>query len=114
MGYSMRRPYAKAMSMVKYMIAGVLVAGLAMPAAAQSRRAEAEAAYQATREGAVKPLRSIENGIVPRMKSRGADYIGAEFLDANQRYRLKFMRGSSVIWVDVDGRSGAIVGKTGE
>jgi hypothetical protein len=113
-GYSTRSPYAKAMSMVKHMIAVVLAAGLSLPAVAQSRRAEADAAYQATRDGAVKPLRSIENGIVPRMKARGADYIGAEFLDANQRYRLKFMRGSSVIWVDVDGRSGAIVGRAGE
>ena len=52
--------------------------------------------------------------VVPGMKARGADYIGAEFDGQDLRYRLKFMRGSSVIWVDVDGRSGAIIGKAGE
>jgi hypothetical protein len=29
------------------------------------------------------------------------------------RYRLKFVRGSSVIWIDVDGRSGAIIAQAG-
>jgi hypothetical protein len=104
------------MKMVKLSIAAGLLAMLATtPLAAQNaRRVEQDAAYEATRGGAVKPLRSIENGIVPQMKARGADYIGAEFSGPDQRYRLKFMRGSSVIWVDVDGRNGAIIGKAGE
>ncbi len=83
-------------------------------AAQQARRVEQEAAYRATREGAVRSLRSIENEIIPRMRARGADYIGAEFSGPDSRYRLKFMRGSSVIWVDVDGRNGAIIGRTSE
>jgi hypothetical protein len=88
---------------------------LSSPAFAQkSRRGEQEAAYQATKLGAVHSLRSIENGIVPDMKSKGADYIGAEFDGQIQRYRLKFLRGSSVIWIDVDGRNGAIIAKAGE
>lgn len=48
------------------------------------------------------------------MKQRGADYIGAEYDGGMGRYRLKFMRGGSVIWVDVDGRTGAVVGRAGE
>jgi hypothetical protein len=88
---------------------------LAAPVSAQkARRGEQDAAFQATRDGAVRPLRTIENGIVPDMKSKGADYIGAEFDGQIQRYRLKFMRGSSVIWIDVDGRNGAIIGRAGE
>jgi hypothetical protein len=104
------------MNMIKLSIAGLVMAVLiAEPAFAQKgRRVEQDAAYEATREGAVKPLRSIENGIVPQMKARGADYIGQEFEPASKRYRLKFMRGSSVIWVDVDGRNGNIIGKAGE
>jgi hypothetical protein len=113
-GYSMRAAYARAMTMIKHMIGAALILGVTLPATAQSRRGEQDAAYQATREGAVRSLRSIENGIVPRMKARGADYIGAEFMQPTQQYRLKFMRGSSVIWVDVDGRSGAIVNQAGE
>jgi uncharacterized membrane protein YkoI len=67
-----------------------------------------------TREGAVHSLRSIENDIVPEMKARGADYIGAEFDEENLYYRLKFMKGSKVIWLDVNGRNGAIIRKTGD
>jgi hypothetical protein len=67
-----------------------------------------------TNTGAVLPLRSIEDRIVPGMKARGADYIGTEYDGQISRYRLKFMRGKSVIWVDVDGRSGTIIGKAGE
>lgn len=67
-----------------------------------------------TKEGAVLPLRAIEDRIVPGMKARGAEYIGTEYDGQISRYRLKFMRGKSVIWVDVDGRSGTIIGKAGE
>ncbi len=98
-----------------FMIALLAVSSIAVPAEAQKgRRGEQDAAYRDTRDGAVRPLRSIENGIVPGMKARGADYIGAEYIDEAARYRLKFMRGSSVIWIDVDGKSGNVVGRAGE
>ncbi len=84
------------------------------PAAAQWRRDDQNEAYQGRRDGALMSLRAIENGIVPRMKARGADYIGAEFDGSTGRYRLKFVREGSVIWVDVDGRSGAIVARAGD
>ena len=97
-----------------FVAAAVSLAMLAIPATAQKRRGDQDAAYAATREGQVRSLRSIENGIVPGMKARGADYIGAEYNGDDARYRLKFMRGSSVIWIDVDGKSGAVVGRAGE
>jgi hypothetical protein len=91
-----------------------LILGLASPASAQrTRSGEQDAAMQATREGAVRPLRQIESQIVPRMRDRGANYIGAEFDGGSHRYRLKFMRESSVIWVDVDGKSGTIIAQAG-
>jgi len=86
----------------------------AQPAVAQWHRGDQDEAYQARRDGALMSLRVIENGVVPRMKARGADYIGAEFDGSTGRYRLKFMRDGSVIWVDVDGRSGNIVGRAGD
>ena len=49
-----------------------------------------------------------------RMRRRGADYIGAEYDEETLRYRLKFMHDGSVIWVDVDGRNGAIIGEAGQ
>ena len=96
------------------LIAIPLVASLAVSADAQGRRGDADAVYQGRLAGSLMPLRSIENGVVPRMKSRGADYIGAEYDEDSSRYRLKFMRDGSVIWVDVDGRTGAIVGRAGD
>jgi hypothetical protein len=77
------------------------------------RRGDQDQALQATRQGEVRSLRAIENTVVPSMKAKGASYIGQEFDGDLNRYRLKFLRGSSVIWVDVDGRSGAILGSAG-
>ena len=92
---------------------GALLA-VAGTAADAQRRSDAEAVYQGTRAGSLMPLRSIENIVVPQMKARGADYIGQEYDPDVGRYRLKFMRDGAVIWVDVDGRTGAIVGRAGD
>lgn len=81
-------------------------------ASADGRRRDQDAAYTDTRNGQVRPLREIEARIVPRMG--GANYIGPEYDSASGRYRLKFMRGGSVIWVDVDGRTGAVLGRSGD
>ena len=103
------------MTPIKLVLLGVLMmAPLASNVDAQGRRGDADAVYEGRRAGSLMPLRSIENGVVPAMKSRGADYIGAEYDADVSRYRLKFMRDGSVIWVDVDGRTGAIVGRAGE
>ena len=85
-----------------------------LPVEAQGRRGDQDEAYQARSLGALRPLREIESGIVPDMKRRGADYIGAEYDGGVGRYRLKFMRDGSVIWIDVDGRSGMVVARAGD
>jgi hypothetical protein len=88
---------------------------LAPPVSAQmGRRGEQDAAMNATRRGSVLSLRDIEGTIVPAMKRRGANYIGAEYDSDVMRYRLKFVRGSSVIWVDVDGRTGTVLAQAGD
>lgn len=98
----------------KAIAATLLIAALGAGASAQqSRRGEQDAALDATRRGSVHSLRQIEGTVVPAMKRRGANYIGAEFDSNDMRYRLKFVRGSSVIWIDVDGRSGAIIAQAG-
>jgi hypothetical protein len=98
---------------MKPFILTLALSGLVM-APAEARRGDQEAAYAATRGGAARSLRDIENGLVPAMKRRGADYIGAEYDSTAMRYRLKFMRDGSVIWVDVDGRNGAVLGQAGQ
>jgi hypothetical protein len=102
-----------AMMKSKTFVALALVIGSLAVNPAMARRGDQDEALQARRDGEVRSLREIENRIVPGMKAKGAAYIGQEFDGQQSRYRLKFLRGSSVIWVDVDGRSGAILGKAG-
>jgi len=80
------------------------------PADAQRRR-EQDEAYQGLRNGAIMPLREIEARYVPQMK--GATYIGPELDPGSATYRLKFMRGGQVIWIDVDARTGREIGRSG-
>ena len=89
---------------------GVAIASA--PADSRPRDREQDAAFQATQEGRVMPLRAIEARILPQMK--GARYLGPELLDPGSgRYRLKFMRDGNVIWIDVDGRTGRVIGRSG-
>ena len=67
--------------------------------------------FRGREQGRFMPLRAIENRIVPRM--RGFDYLGPELNFAAARYRLKFMRGEQVVWIDVDARTGEIVARSG-
>jgi hypothetical protein len=41
----------------------------------------------------------------------GFEYIGRELF--GNRYRLMFRRGALVVWIDVDPRTGQIIGKSG-
>jgi ribosomal protein L25 (general stress protein Ctc) len=94
------------------MAVSVLVGGSAVDAQ-QVRRDEQNSVRENTRRGTIRSLRQIESNVVPAMERRGAKYIGAEFEEKQLRYRLKFVRQSSVIWIDVDGPSGQIVAQTG-
>ena len=72
---------------------------------------ESVQAWRATRQGRVLPLKEIERRVVPMMK--GAQYIGFDLELPSGVYTLKFLKNGNVIWVDVDGRSGKILGQTG-
>ncbi|MGE5721104.1 MAG: hypothetical protein ACM3YM_01475 [Sphingomonadales bacterium] len=99
-------------SMVKQFILLIAAVAVAAPGYARPHSREQEVAFEATQEGRLMPLRSIEARIIPQMQ--GADYLGPELDTGSSRYRLKFLRRDKVIWVDVDGRTGRIVGKTGD
>lgn len=100
--------------MMKPILLAALVVTTHGSATAQMRRGGADDVYAARRDTGLRPLREIENGVVPGMKRRGAAYIGAEYDGALARYRLKFMREGAVIWIDVDGRTGAVVARAGD
>ncbi|GAA0726402.1 hypothetical protein GCM10009106_01290 [Sphingomonas japonica] len=77
----------------------------------QKLKRDHEQAREARLQGRLLPLREIERRVLPRMK--GADYLGFDFDSGPAIYTLKFLRNGQVIWVDVDGRSGAILGRSG-
>jgi hypothetical protein len=94
------------------LIAGtVLSAAASAPATAGPREREQAAAFQGTQAGRIIPLRAIEARIIPQM--RGFSYLGPEYYADVGRYRLKFLRGQRVVWIDVDARSGEVIGKSG-
>jgi len=90
--------------------AAVTVAS-AEPAPPPQRRGDQVEAFEARRQGKILPLREIERRIVPQM--RGAQYLGVELESYSGIYTLKFLRDGTVIWVEVDGASGRIIGRTG-
>jgi uncharacterized membrane protein YkoI len=87
----------------------LLLAAVPVPAADQHR--DQSAAYAARSAGRILPLREIERRVVPTME--GAQYIGFDFDSGPAVYTLKFLRDGRVIWVEVDGRSGAVIGRSG-
>ena len=92
-------------------IAAALVA-VAAPADARPKERAPDSAFEARQQGRILPLPEIEARFRTRM--RDADYLGPELDMASGRYRLKFLRGERVIWIDVDGRTGQEVGRSGK
>ena len=74
---------------------------------AEARRGEQSDAREDVQSGKVKSLRQIEGSVVPKM--RGMQYLGPEYDPGPQVYRLKFLDGDRVIFVDVDARTGGIL-----
>ena len=70
---------------------------------------DSERVYRGVRQGDILPLRVIRD----RVQVPGAEFIGADLIDGGARYRLRFMRGARVLWVDVDARTGRVVGRAG-
>ncbi|MBQ1498272.1 MAG: hypothetical protein IIZ38_08155 [Sphingomonas sp.] len=105
-------------SAMKMLVTPILCACLAAfaPAGAAAARPDGhqDSDGRSPRRQAGPPLsvREIERRVVPRLP--GAQYLGFDYDPATEVYTLKFLRNGSVIWVDVDGRSGAIVRKTGD
>jgi hypothetical protein len=74
------------------------------------RPRDQDRAFRDKQQGRSMPLPKIEQRVLPRMG--GADYLGPEL--RGQNLRMKFMDNGRVIWVDVDPKTGQIVGKSGD
>ena len=62
------------------------------------------------RAGNILKSREIEARILPMMGD--AEYLGFAYDSTAMAYRLKFIRGGRVLFVDVDARSGRIIQKS--
>ena len=98
------------MTLTRLILAAALASGFAASPALADGPRDQDRAYRATVKGESMPLPKIERRVRPFMG--GADYLGPEFRGDN--YRLKFMRGGRVIWVDVDAATGRILGRSGD
>ncbi len=98
------------MTMFVRILAAWLVAlpGVAQAIPAQQLR-DHQAARAARTQGRILPLREIERRVVPQM--RGAQYLGFDYDPDTGIYTLKFLRDGAVIWIDVDGRTGQVIGR---
>ena len=83
----------------------------APPPGAGLQHRDQRAAFRARQQGRILPLREIEGRVLPTM--RGSQYLGFDFDTDRGIYTLKFLRDGTVIWVEVDGSSGQIIGRTG-
>jgi hypothetical protein len=104
------------MAWVMKMTRNSLIAGLSAiavtltlsPPAAANQRGEQDAARRAMLEGQTMPFSLIKRRVDAAMG--GATYLGAEFNQSSNRYRLKYVKDGKVVWVDADGRTGDIIG----
>jgi hypothetical protein len=94
-----------------FLLGAAALAAVSVVADARPRHREQDAAFEARQDGRLMPFAAIRSRIAPRM--RGAEYMGSELDPGSGLYRLKFMREGQVIWVDVDGRTGRVVGRSG-
>ncbi len=109
-------PYRYAMNMrMMTRISVAVMTGLfgfgsmTMPnAVAGGPKEEQDAARRAMLEGRVMPFSVIKRRMEREMGD--ATYLGSEFNRQSNRYRLKYVREGRVVWVDVDGRTGDIMG----
>ena len=109
----MRWFYAIAMTRKRLLpmtFAVLSLAIVAAPATAQQSRGEQAQARKELKAGNQRSLREIERKVVPRMKNM--QYLGPEYDSAAMAYRLKFIRNGRVVFVDVDARTGRVLGQS--
>lgn len=82
----------------------------AVPAAGQEARGDQGEARREAMAGTQLSLREIERRILPQMN--GSEYLGPAYDSTVRAYRLKFIRDGRVTYVDVDARTGRIIGRS--
>ncbi len=91
--------------MFRTLVLAVALGIAAGPAVAQR---EQDDAYRLAKEGQIMQLGDILAQVSPRV---GGKFIGSEFDPGHVMYRLRYMVGNTVRNVDVDARTGRILGR---
>jgi len=91
------------------LFAAVLLAGGPATAQDQARGDQGEARREA-QAGNIMRSGEIEARILPMM--RDAEYLGFAYDSTARAYRLKFIKAGRVTYVDVDARTGRIIGRS--
>ncbi|MCW1384111.1 PepSY domain-containing protein [Novosphingobium sp. KCTC 2891] len=91
-------------------LAALHVAAVPLVAHAEPRADEQGEARRDLRAGNVRSLRDIERRVLP--SKPGMQYLGPEYDPAAMAYRLKFIRDGRVVFVDVDARTGQVLGES--
>ena len=96
------------------MLPAILILAAVPPVAAapDQRRSDQQRAYTATREGRILSPRAVEARVIPAMQ--GYQYLGFDLDFGSAIYTLKFLRDGNVVWVEVDGHTGQVMGRTGK
>ncbi|HKR90912.1 hypothetical protein [Novosphingobium sp.] len=87
----------------------VALGAAALPARAENGGEQGEVRRE-RQAGNILSIRRIEQIVLPRMA--GKQYLGPDYDAAAMAYRLKFIQDGKVYFVDVDARSGRIIGQT--
>lgn len=109
----MKRPFFSHSPMVAGLalaLAGMSVAGAAGLKAQEYPRSEQDEARREIQAGTQLSLREIERRVLPQMP--GSEYLGPAYDSVARAYRLKFIREGRVSYVDVDARTGRIIGRS--
>lgn len=90
---------------------GLALAAMAVPGLAQDQlQGDQGEARREMKAGTQLSLREIEKRILPQMQ--GSQYLGPAYDSTARAYRLKFIRDGRVTYVDVDARTGRVIGRS--
>lgn len=96
---------------MKRFFSPILLVALVLPAVpALAQRNDQGEARKEMRAGNVLPLREIEGRVLPDRLRDGEQYLGPAYDSTAMAYRLKFIKGQRVTYVDVDARTGRVIG----
>lgn len=90
-------------------VASLALVATGTPAFAQ--RTDQGAARKDMQAGTIMRSRDIEARILPQM--RGYEYLGFAYDSTAMAYRLKFIKDGHVVFIDVDARTGRVLGRSG-